>query len=67
MARDDAYRLVQSAADEAAATGTHLRAVLGDRVPEAVFSEAALLGEAGAAVDHLAGVTESWLRTRPEW
>ena len=67
MDRDTAFRQVQDAANEAMASGRHLSEVLGDRVPAEVFSEAAYLAEAGSAVDHLAGLTEEWLRTWPKW
>ncbi len=67
MGRDQAYRLVQDSAAEAMASGRHLAEVLGDRVDAAAFSTERLLRAAGAGVDHLATITEEWLRTRPEW
>lgn len=67
MERDAAYRMVQQAATEAAASGRQLADLLTDRVPAAVFTTESYLAEAGRAVDKLAAVTEDWLRTRPKW
>jgi adenylosuccinate lyase len=68
MERDAAYRLVQEAASEAVASGRHLGDVLGemdtplDRATlDAAFDLEAVLVDAGAAVDELAGITAQWL------
>ena len=62
MERDDAYRVVQTAAADAMASGGDLAGVLGDRVPDATFSLDRYLSGASASVDHLARVTVEWLR-----
>jgi adenylosuccinate lyase len=62
MARDDAYRTVQSASAEAIASGRHLGEVLAGRVDDRVFSADPFVAAAAASVDHLAGVTLEWLR-----
>ena len=62
MERDDAYRVVQTAAADAMASGGDLAGVLGNRVPDATFSLDRYLSGASASVDHLARVTVEWLR-----
>ena len=62
MERDDAYRVVQTAAADAMASGGDLAGVLGNRVTDATFSLDRYLSGASASVDHLARVTVEWLR-----
>ena len=62
MGRDEAYRMVQTAANEAAAGGRHLREVLAGRVTDDAFSEERYVAAAGTAVDHLATITAEWLQ-----
>lgn len=51
--RDEAYRLVQTAAGDALATGRRLDEVLGDRLPAATFSLDEYLRHAGESIDRL--------------
>jgi len=68
MARDEAYRLVQASANEAAAGGRHLGEVLAGRVTDDAFSEERFVIAASAAVDHLATITTGWLqKPGTEW
>jgi len=64
--RDEAYRIVQSAAAAAMESGVHLREALADELDEAtlesVFSLESFVESAGWAVDHVGRVTAEWLR-----
>ncbi|NIR37431.1 MAG: hypothetical protein GWN07_16110, partial [Actinobacteria bacterium] len=70
---DVAYRIVQEAASEAAASDGHLREVL-ERRPDVqlepseldeAFDLGRMLAHAGAGVDHVALITAEWMRSRP--
>ncbi|HSM02708.1 MAG TPA: adenylosuccinate lyase [Acidimicrobiia bacterium] len=64
--RDEAYRIVQSAAASTMESGGHLREALSDELDadtlESVFSLESFVGSAGWAVDHVGEITGEWLR-----